>query len=78
MPPAPFPVRVLRQANAGQSAARNAAAREATGEFLAFLDQDDQWHPRHLEELVAPLAADPPTAAGPTATSTRWTSKATW
>jgi glycosyltransferase involved in cell wall biosynthesis len=59
LPPAPFPVRVLRQANAGQSAARNAAAREATGEYLAFLDQDDHWHPRHLEELVAPLAVDP-------------------
>jgi glycosyltransferase involved in cell wall biosynthesis len=59
LPPAPFPVRVLRQANAGQSAARNAAAREATGEYLAFIDQDDQWHPRHLEKLVAPLAADP-------------------
>ncbi len=54
--PAPFPVRVLRQANAGQSAARNAAAREAQGEYLAFIDQDDQWHPRHLEELIAPLA----------------------
>lgn len=59
LPSAPFPVRVLRQANAGQSAARNAAAREATGEYLAFIDQDDQWHPSHLEELVAPLAADP-------------------
>jgi glycosyltransferase involved in cell wall biosynthesis len=59
LPPAPFPVRVLRQANAGQSAARNAAAREATGDYLAFLDQDDAWHTRHLEELVAPLAADP-------------------
>jgi glycosyltransferase involved in cell wall biosynthesis len=62
LPPAPFPVRVLRQANAGQSAARNAAAREATGDYLAFLDQDDAWYPRHLEELVAPLVADP--AAG--------------
>ncbi|MFL6194926.1 MAG: glycosyltransferase family 2 protein [Thermoanaerobaculia bacterium] len=59
LPPAPFPVRVLRQANAGQSAARNAAARQAEGEFLAFLDQDDHWHPRHLEELVEPLVADP-------------------
>jgi glycosyltransferase involved in cell wall biosynthesis len=53
---APFPVRVLRQANAGQSAARNAAARIAQGELLAFLDQDDQWLPNHLEELVVPFA----------------------
>jgi glycosyltransferase involved in cell wall biosynthesis len=59
LPAAPFPVRVLRQANAGQSAARNLAARQAEGEYLAFLDQDDQWHPQHLELLVAPLAADP-------------------
>jgi glycosyltransferase involved in cell wall biosynthesis len=53
---APFPVRVLRQANAGQSAARNAAVRMAEGELLAFLDQDDQWYPNHLEELVIPFA----------------------
>lgn len=59
LPALPFPLRVLRQENAGQSAARNAAAREATGDYLAFLDQDDQWHPRHLEELAALLAADP-------------------
>ncbi|HEX7186403.1 MAG TPA: glycosyltransferase [Thermoanaerobaculia bacterium] len=58
LPPAPFPIRVLRQANAGQSAARNLAARHAEGEYLAFLDQDDHWHPQHLEMLVAPLAAD--------------------
>ena len=56
---APFPIRVLRQDNAGQSAARNLAARQAEGEYLAFLDQDDQWHPRHLEQLVEPLEADP-------------------
>ncbi|HWM91685.1 MAG TPA: glycosyltransferase [Thermoanaerobaculia bacterium] len=55
----PFPIRVLRQENAGQSAARNLAARQAEGEYLAFLDQDDHWHPQHLEHLVAPLAADP-------------------
>jgi glycosyltransferase involved in cell wall biosynthesis len=59
LPAAPFPVRLLRQANAGQSAARNAAVRQAEGEYLAFLDQDDCWLPNHLEELVAPLAADP-------------------
>lgn len=58
LPEASFPIRVLRQANAGQSAARNLAARQAEGELLAFIDQDDQWHPRHLELLAEPLAAD--------------------
>ena len=57
---APFPIRLLRQAaNAGQSASRNLAARQAEGEYLAFLDQDDQWHPQHLELLAASLDADP-------------------
>lgn len=55
-------VRVLRQANAGQSAARNLAARCAEGEYLAFLDQDDIWYPDHLAALIEPLLANP--AAG--------------
>jgi glycosyltransferase involved in cell wall biosynthesis len=60
--PAELPVRVLRQANSGQSAARNLAARCAEGEYLAFLDQDDIWSPDHLAALVEPLLANP--AAG--------------
>lgn len=56
---ASFPIRILRQENAGQSTARNLAARQATGDYLAFLDQDDRWHPQHLELLVAPLEAEP-------------------
>ena len=55
----PFPIRILRQANQGQSAARNLAAKQAEGEYLAFLDQDDLWDSRHLELLVAPLVANP-------------------
>jgi glycosyltransferase involved in cell wall biosynthesis len=46
-------LRVVCQQNAGQSAARNRAAREAKGELLAFLDQDDHWYPDHLRRLVA-------------------------
>lgn len=45
------PVVRLKQANAGQSAARNYGASIATGAFLAFLDQDDIWYPEHLENL---------------------------
>ncbi|HSO95961.1 MAG TPA: glycosyltransferase [Acidimicrobiia bacterium] len=55
----PFSVRVVHQANAGQSAARNAGVNVATGEFLAFLDQDDLWHPEHLRALTRPLLEDP-------------------
>jgi glycosyltransferase involved in cell wall biosynthesis len=47
----PVPVRLHAQVNAGQSAARNAGAGQATGDWIAFLDQDDIWRPRHLERL---------------------------
>jgi glycosyltransferase involved in cell wall biosynthesis len=56
---APFSVRVVHQANAGQSAARNTGVTVATGELLAFLDQDDLWHPEHLRALSQPLRDDP-------------------
>lgn len=55
----PFPIRVLHQSNAGQSAARNRGVHAATGELLAFLDQDDLWDPRHLAILCQPFVDDP-------------------
>lgn len=45
----PSPVRLIRQANGGVSQARNAALREARGDFISFLDADDQFLPQHLE-----------------------------
>jgi glycosyltransferase involved in cell wall biosynthesis len=56
---APFPLRIIHQQRAGQSAARNHAVRHAEGDLVAFLDQDDRWKPRHLELLCAPLFKDP-------------------
>ena len=52
-------VRVISQANVGQSAARNAGVRQATGAFVAFLDQDDLWYPAKLAQQVAVLNAEP-------------------
>lgn len=49
---AELPITVIHQPNAGQSAARNTAAKLATSELLAFVDHDDQWYPKHLEKLT--------------------------
>ncbi len=49
----------IKQANQGASAARNAALSRATGEYIAYLDADDLWHPEKLAHQVEYLDAYP-------------------
>ena len=45
-------LKILRQSNLGQGAARNTAIVESKGAWAAFLDADDAWSPNHLAELA--------------------------
>ena len=52
-------IRVLALEHRGLSATLNAAAARARAELLTFLDADDAYRPRHLEENLRHLAAHP-------------------
>ncbi len=50
---------VLRTANRGPSAARNAGIQQAKGQYIFPLDADDRIAPTYLEQAVSVLEADP-------------------
>lgn len=54
-----FMVKLIRQENRGLPATRNVGMREASGEWIALLDADDIWQPRHLEELILAIRLIP-------------------
>lgn len=55
-------LRLLRQPNAGVSAARNRGVRASTADYVAFLDADDLYLPGFLQQIAA-LAGRYPDAA---------------
>jgi glycosyltransferase involved in cell wall biosynthesis len=52
-------IHLIRQTNTGQAGARNASVKQAGGKYLAFLDQDDLWHPEKLEQQVVAMETSP-------------------
>ena len=52
-------IRLVRQDNAGVSAARNRGVAESTAPYICFLDADDWWEPTFLKEMARVIERHP-------------------
>jgi glycosyltransferase involved in cell wall biosynthesis len=52
-------ITLLKQANRGVGAARNRGLESAIGEWVAFLDSDDEWKPQYLASQLEVIRAHP-------------------
>jgi hypothetical protein len=55
----PADIRYFTQDNSGPSAARNKGIRDASGEFITFLDADDLWPENNLNIMVDEMLRNP-------------------
>lgn len=51
-------VKYIKQKNGGVCAARNNGVQSSSGEFIAFLDADDVWHPEKIAKQMAKFEED--------------------
>ena len=49
---------IVNQTSLGAAMARNVGAQSAVGQWLAFLDDDDEWSPKKLEEQLSLVRSD--------------------
>lgn len=68
-------IRSLRQDNGGPAAARNSGVGIAQGDFIAFLDADDTWHPEKLTRQMKRLEARPEIALCVTHVQNFWSTE---
>ena len=52
-------LKYFKQNNKGVSAARNKGIKKASYDWIAFLDSDDRWHPKKMENQINYLIKNP-------------------
>jgi glycosyltransferase involved in cell wall biosynthesis len=51
---------IRHQVNRGEAESRNTGIRNARGEYIAYLDDDDEWVPEKLDKQVKVMDSSPP------------------
>jgi glycosyltransferase involved in cell wall biosynthesis len=57
---------ILNKENAGPSFSRNIGIKKSVGEYIAFLDSDDDWHPEKIELQISIMKKNNITICGTT------------